>query len=77
MSHTCPITGCGTTVADDKLMCFAHWKLVGESLRQKIGRAWSRYSLTRDEKKRLPLLREYLAARTAAIERVQQLGPLT
>lgn len=76
MSHQCPITGCATLVTDDKLMCMSHWKLVGESVRQRVGRAWSRFKLTRDSKKRLALLQEYRQARQLAIHNVNKLGPL-
>jgi hypothetical protein len=39
-SHTCPVGECPATVADDKLMCARHWRLVPIDLGRALYRAW-------------------------------------
>ena len=70
MSHQCPVSGCGSLIADDKLMCFRHWSLVPEGLRRRVHSAWSAVRLSRIASKRRDALERYRDVREAAITAV-------
>jgi hypothetical protein len=41
MAHHCPISTCtADNVADEKLMCYPHWKMVPKSLARPVYAAW-------------------------------------
>jgi hypothetical protein len=38
--NSCPINGCGVPIAQDRLMCAAHWWMVPKPLRNTIWLLW-------------------------------------
>ena len=34
--HKCPVYGCKQSIANDKAFCYNHWKLLPQSLRDKV-----------------------------------------
>lgn len=41
MNHSCPIKGCSTKIAPDRLMCSQHWYMVPVPLQRTIRRLWN------------------------------------
>ena len=76
MSHVCPIAGCKTVIANDKLMCFDHWRLVPRSLQQRVTATWQGVRRCGHLAKRLEAIKRYNDARTAAVAAVQKAAPL-
>lgn len=64
--HHCHARGCVVPCAPEKLMCFAHWRLVPSSLRARV---WATYRPGQCDLKPSPS-REWHAAADAAIEAV-------
>lgn len=75
MSHGCRAEGCSTVVADDRLMCAHHWRLVPQNVQRAVYASWRAVRSTRGPK-RLEVGRNYVAAVCAAVESVRKAGPL-
>jgi len=76
MTHKCPISGCTWNVADDRLMCLTHWKLVPPLVQKAVNATWRGIRATKVVQDRLTATRKYQAARDLAINHVNKLGPL-
>ena len=72
MSHACAADGCELTVADDKLMCLAHWRMVPRPLQIDIWRAWRAVLSARDRARKLEAMKLHRAARDAAVAAVRE-----
>lgn len=77
--YQCALPDCRRTIEKTQSMCFQHWAVVPEDIRQKVDSAWERFLASRwddDEKghksgEAAEIYREYLAAKNAAIDAVQ------
>jgi len=72
VSHTCPAGGCETTVASDKLMCLAHWRMVPRALQIDIWRAWRAVLSARDRVRKVEAMKLHRAARDAAVAAIRE-----
>lgn len=75
MSHACAAVHCGTVIAEEKLMCVGHWRLVPQHLQQDITKYFRAMNHGRVAD-RLIAINNYRVARDAAIAHVDKLNPL-
>lgn len=65
--HACAAKGCGKQVPDRHLMCGRHWRMVPESVANRVTMLWEAFHEGRDRRS----LDAYRAARAEAIRAVE------
>ena len=78
MTNTCAIPGCDMVVGREKLMCGPHWRRLPSDAQANVYSTWNRMRRSLRERKDRPedqlvAIRNYNAAREAAIDKVQRL----
>jgi hypothetical protein len=82
MMHTCPVKDCPKLMPHALLMCGPHWQMVPQKLKNGVNRSWKAFNETSpsfaeatgrayDVQSRADRLREYQAARRAAVDAVE------